>query len=320
MADPKEKAQPSTDLQLANNLLEKAQDLHTHTGADVLLVVNPRDLESPAYAYASPKLMPMITQAQRLSTITQLLATKENASVPVVQLHGGPAVIDLNEELCNRTQNSLNATVQQAADPQFCSPVQSVYQLPADCNPVILTSPLSHSQVYPTPNPHYASPVIQSPLVNRHLIQVVHSSPLYHANNNNQVYNRHGQQHSSSPQWNISTDSTSNTSTNTIPLQSTKVLPGSLPSTPPFSLTSSPSSTGGSSSIGIEINLKFLHAFKSVHRLHLTPEEKTQVINLICANNQILLAAFEAFSSQSEEDLKYLTQAAKNLINNQCAL
>lgn len=147
--------------------------------------------------------MPMITQAQRLSTITQLLATKENASVPVVQLHGGPAVIDLNEELCNRTQNSLNATVQQAADPQFCSPVQSVYQLPADCNPVILTSPLSHSQVYPTPNPHYASPVIQSPLVNRHLIQVVHSSPLYHANNNNQVYNRHGQQHSSSPQWNI---------------------------------------------------------------------------------------------------------------------
>lgn len=267
--------------------------------------------------------MPMLTQGQRLSSITQLLVTKENPGVPVVQLHGGPAIIDLNEELTSSrsTNNSVNSTVHNTADPQFCSPVQSGYQLPSH-NAAILTnsmSPLSRSQVYPSSNPQYASPVIQSPLVNRHLVNVVHSSPLHANNNSNQLYNH--QPHSSSPQWNISTDNPSaNTSSNTIPLQSTKAMPGSLPSTPPFSLTSSPSSAGGSSSIGIEINLKFLHAFKSVHKLPLTPEEKTQVINLICANNQILLAAFEAFSGQSEEDILYLSQAAKNLINNQCAL
>lgn len=273
--------------------------------------------------------MPMLTQGPRLSTITQLLGTKENSSVPVVQLLGGPAIIDLNEEHNNNTtqSNTLNSTIQlqQASDPQFCSPVQSVYHLPANSNPVIVTESISplHSQVYPTTNPQYASPVIQSPLVNRHLIHVVHSSPLHlanNANNNNQMHARYGQQNSSSPQWNTSENSSANTSSNTIPLQSTRVLSGSLPSTPPFSLTSSPSSGGGSSSMALEINMKFLHAFKSVHKLHLTPEEKTQVINLICANNQILLAAFEAFSTQSEEDIKYLTQAAKNLINNQCAL
>ena len=269
--------------------------------------------------------MPMLTQAQRLSTITQLLVTKENSSVPVVQLLGGPAVIDLNEELNNNAEShSLNATVQQNADPQFNSPIQKDFHLLVNSNPVVLTnsmSPLSRSQIYTT-NLQYASPVIQSPLVNRNLMHIVHSSPVHLVKSNtNQIHTQYGQQPNSSPQWNISTDSNSNdASANTIPLHSTKVLPGSLPPTPPFSWTNSPNSASGSSSIGIEVNLRFLQAFKSVHRLRLTPDEKTQVINLICANNQILLAAFEAFSGQSEEELQYLTQAAKNLINNQCAL